>query len=145
MSKGWGSSIPCPGSYIPEDVEPKDDLEAGFETACTLQAHAELEMEQIVEDLTIISQSRPQSKLLRSTTESQEVGEEGKEDEENEEGSEQEEKGDLSSKKTRDDGNDGAGADVDCTCEALTQYGRRHHHHEPRPVTLKFSIIVGFS
>jgi hypothetical protein len=170
--QGWGESIQCPGPYIPEYTEPKDDLEAHLQSACTLQAYAEVDMELTVEDLTIISQSlSSRNKVMRSATASQdggeEEGEEQEEEEEEEEGGEEdeewvdddeepgerdeeeeeeekEEEGEGVEDMSMDSAKDEAVVEADCTCEAQTQFGRRHHHHDQRSPVLKCSIIVGF-
>ncbi|KAK3810005.1 MAG: hypothetical protein J3Q66DRAFT_404782 [Benniella sp.] len=174
---GWGESIHCPGPYIPEYTEPKDELEAHLQSACTLQAYAEVDMELTAEDLTIISQSlSSRNKVMQSATASQdgreeEEEEEEEEDDEEEEGGEEdeewvdddeepgekeEEEEEEEEKEEEEEGGEGvedmsmysakdeAGVEADCTCEAQTQFGRRHHHHDQRSPVLKCSIIVGF-
>ncbi|KAF9956849.1 hypothetical protein BGZ65_002435 [Modicella reniformis] len=136
---GWSSRALCSNSYMPEDFGPKSELEGYLQTACTLQPiiekgerlHMEVDKEQEVEDLTVHSQLSPRNKGAGSTEPRHE-----KEKRENEEN------GDLSM--NSGEGKDGAEVDVECACEAQTQYGRLHHHHDPRPLTLKFSIVMGF-
>lgn len=142
---GWRYSIPCPGSYIPDDGEPKDDLETRFDTACNLHSCGELDMEPIVDDLIIISLPPSRGKQKKSNTGSHDTGAGARNDEReevNDEDGEEQENGDSSNnEKDRKDSID-TGVDTDCTCEAQAQYGQ-HHHHDPRPATLKFSVVVG--